>query len=50
MFNNTDSMMTDTEFFLDTQLDYLPGYTSDILRASRWAEWFKDGTNGHTIQ
>lgn len=48
MFNNTDSMMADTEFFLDTQLDNLPGYTSDMLRVSRWAEWFKDGTNGHS--
>lgn len=48
MFNNTDGMMADTEFFLDTQLDHLPGYTSDMLRASRWAEWFKDGTNGHS--
>lgn len=46
MFDNTDRMAADIEVFLDTQLDY--GCTSSTLRVARWAEWFKDGTDGHS--
>lgn len=48
MFDDTDRMAADIEFFLDTQLDYLPGYRSGMLRAARWAEWLKDGTDSHS--
>lgn len=44
VFNNITRMMADIELFLDIQLDELPGYTADMFRVSRWAEWFEDET------
>lgn len=38
MFDDTDQMAVDIEFFLDTLLDYLPGYIPGILRVAYRAE------------
>ncbi|OJJ38140.1 hypothetical protein ASPWEDRAFT_734279 [Aspergillus wentii DTO 134E9] len=40
MFRHVRELADDMEFFLDTQLDYLPGYTADILRLRRLMDWF----------
>lgn len=39
-FGNLQALVMDTEFFLDTQLDTLPGRVAAMLRRDRFAGWF----------
>ncbi|THC89870.1 hypothetical protein EYZ11_010671 [Aspergillus tanneri] len=40
VFDNIDALITDTDFFLDTQMDTLSGRTAPMLRLARFAKWF----------
>ena len=46
LFDNTQLLRVDMEFFLDTELDHLPGHTADMLRLKRFATWFDEGNWG----
>lgn len=37
--------LTDTDMFLETCLDELPGRTASFLRLERYKNWFEDGTS-----
>ncbi|KAG2416606.1 hypothetical protein HFD88_007821 [Aspergillus terreus] len=39
-FDNVDRMLAETDFFLETALDLLPGHTAAMLRLDRFARWF----------
>ncbi|GES59990.1 hypothetical protein ATEIFO6365_0002032100 [Aspergillus terreus] len=39
-FDNVDRMLAETDFFLETTLDLLPGHTAAMLRLDRFARWF----------
>ncbi|GKZ27478.1 hypothetical protein AbraIFM66951_001296 [Aspergillus brasiliensis] len=38
-FDNIDALIRDTDFFLETRLDSLPGHTAAMLRLDRAAHW-----------
>ncbi|KAF7523852.1 hypothetical protein PCG10_006380, partial [Penicillium crustosum] len=40
-----ESSLIDTNMFLETSLDELPGETASMLRLERFRNWFKDGTS-----
>ncbi|KAL4889837.1 hypothetical protein BDV59DRAFT_195349 [Aspergillus ambiguus] len=39
-FDNIDKILVDIDFFLENQLDDLPGHTAAMLRLDRFANWF----------
>lgn len=43
IFDNIESLILDTKFFLDTKLDSIPGHLANMLRLKRYATWFPDG-------
>lgn len=45
VFDNVESLILDTRFFLDTKLDGIPGQLANMLRLKRFATWFPDGDN-----
>lgn len=49
LFDNIESLILDTKFFLDTELDIIPGGKTDMLRLERYATWFPDGDGFETL-
>lgn len=44
-----ESAIIDTNMFLETSLDELPGETASFLRLERFKNWFEDGTSWESL-
>lgn len=44
-----ENALIDTNIFLETSLDELPGITANFLRLERYKNWFKDGTSWESL-